>query len=86
MKPEFWLKRWQDRWQIGFHQSEPEPLLTEFFPKAAPGSKVFVPLCGKSLDMVWLAQQGYQVVGVEPSALACFELFCRESAAAAGRA
>ena len=74
MKPEFWLGRWQTG-RTGFHQSEAEPLLLENFPKAGAHGKVFVPLCGKSLDMVWLARQGYEVVGVELSPLACEGFF-----------
>jgi len=27
--------------------------------------RVFVPLCGKSLDLVWLYNQGHEIVGVE---------------------
>lgn len=36
----------------------------------APGTKVFVPLCGKSCDMTWLADQGHPVIGAELSELA----------------
>ncbi len=32
---------------------------------AAQNGKVMVPLCGKSLDMLWLAKQGYSIVGLE---------------------
>ena len=32
---------------------------------APEGSEVLVPLCGKSLDMLWLAEQGYSVVGMD---------------------
>lgn len=34
-----------------------------------------VPLCGKSRDMVWLAEQGFRVVGVELSQLAVEQFF-----------
>ena len=34
-----------------------------------------MPLCGKSLDMIWLAEQGYQVVGVELSSIAVRDFF-----------
>ncbi|MDN3448330.1 thiopurine S-methyltransferase [Psychrobacter sp. APC 3281] len=66
MNPEFWQKRWQEG-RIGFNQSAVNPLLTEYIDHLdlAAGSRVFVPLCGKSIDMVWLATQGYDVVGVE---------------------
>jgi len=66
MNPEFWHKRWQEG-RIGFNQSMVNPLLTEYIDHLdlAAGSRVFVPLCGKSIDIVWLATQGYDVVGVE---------------------
>lgn len=66
MNPEFWHKRWQEK-RTGFNQSAVNPLLTEYIGHLdlAAGSRIFVPLCGKSIDMVWLAAQGYDVVGVE---------------------
>jgi thiopurine S-methyltransferase len=76
MHPEFWLDRWQEN-RIGFHQDGPTPLLSKHWPAlgAAPGSTVFVPLAGKSLDMVWLAAQGHRVLGVELSPLAVNQFF-----------
>lgn len=41
----------------------------------APDATVFVPLCGKSLDIGYLASLGYRVVGVELSELAVEQLF-----------
>jgi len=66
MQREFWLARWGEQ-QIGFHQMDVNPWLRRCWHELAlpPGSPVFVPLCGKSLDMVWLAEQGHPVVGVE---------------------
>ena len=76
MKPDFWHQRWHDN-QIGFHQSAPTPLLLEHWPALGvpAGAKVFVPLAGKSLDMAWLASQGYAVLGVELSPLAIAQFF-----------
>ena len=76
MDPDFWHQRWQAR-QIGFHQSAPHPFLERWWPSlnAALGSRVYVPLCGKSLDMVWLSVRGYRVVGSELSSLAVEEFF-----------
>ena len=76
MDREFWLQRWQDG-QIGFHQDQPTPLLCKHWPAAGvkPASTVFVPLAGKSLDMVWLASQGHRVLGVELSPLAVEQFF-----------
>lgn len=56
------------------------PLLTRYWPGAGhgAGSRVFVPLCGKSLDMIWLMDQGHEVIGVELSAVAV-KAFFREN-------
>ncbi|MDD2913835.1 MAG: thiopurine S-methyltransferase [Gallionella sp.] len=76
MKKEFWLERWE-REEIGFHQSEINPYLCRYWHElnAAKNSKVFVPLCGKSRDLLWLQQLGHQVLGVELSALAVQAFF-----------
>ncbi|WP_296238591.1 thiopurine S-methyltransferase [Psychrobacter sp. UBA5136] len=66
MDSKFWQQRWQDG-RIGFHKSDVNPQLIEYFSELAVpiGSQVLVPLCGKSVDMVWLTHAGYDVVGVE---------------------
>lgn len=70
MNPDFWHERWQ-RGEIGFHQGEVNPYLIRHWPAlAVTGGTVFVPLCGKSLDMAWLREQGHEVLGVELSPLA----------------
>lgn len=76
MKKEFWLERWE-REEIGFHENEVNTYLTQFWQEShfAPGSTVFVPMCGKSVDMHWLAEQGHQVVGVELSEIAAKTFF-----------
>ncbi|WP_296255193.1 MULTISPECIES: thiopurine S-methyltransferase [unclassified Pseudomonas] len=68
MEPEFWHERWAIN-QIGFNQSEVNPYLVVQWPelKVQPGARVFVPLCGKTIDLHWLLRQGLQVVGVELS-------------------
>lgn len=76
MKKEFWLERWE-RAEIGFHQNEINPYLQRHWRElaAARGGEVFVPLCGKSLDMVWLREQGSFVLGVELSSIAVQDFF-----------
>lgn len=71
-----WLQFWRDR-RTDFHQVAVNPLLAEFWPRLnlAHGSRVFVPLCGKSLDMLWLVEQGHQVIGVELSEVAVKAFF-----------
>ncbi|MGB3125750.1 MAG: thiopurine S-methyltransferase [Pseudomonas sp.] len=68
MEPKFWQERWA-RNQIGFHLPEVNPYLQRHWPRLAlpEGAKVLVPLCGKSLDLIWLATLGYRVMGVELS-------------------
>ncbi len=67
MDKQFWLGRWE-RGETGWHQTEVEPGLVAHFPKLSP-IRVLVPLCGKSLDLLWLASQGHEVIGVELSEL-----------------
>ena len=76
MKKDFWLKRWE-REKIGFHQDEVSPYLCQYWQELnlAHDSVVFVPLCGKSRDMLWLREQGHQVLGVELSAIAVQAFF-----------
>lgn len=76
MKAEFWLKKWKLN-EIGFHQDSTNESLQAFWPslRAPPGGAVLVPLCGKSLDMCWLAEQGHTVVGIEVSPVACEAFF-----------
>lgn len=71
-----WLQCWRDQ-DTDFHQTEVNPLLSRFWPGLglAQGSRVFVPLCGKSLDMLWLAGQGHEVIGIELSPLAVHDFF-----------
>ena len=78
MDEDFWQQRWA-RNEIGFHLNEVNPYLQQFWPalNVAPGAQVLVPLCGKSLDMLWLAEQGYRVLGVE-LAQAAVEAFFSE--------
>ncbi|SHE92753.1 thiopurine S-methyltransferase [Microbulbifer donghaiensis] len=76
MEANFWHRKWADN-EIGFHASEANPLLVKHFGALSltTGSRVFVPLCGKTLDIAWLLAQGYRVVGAELSRLAIEQLF-----------
>ena len=76
MKKDYWLARWE-REETGFHQDEINPYLRQYWQELHPahGSEVFVPLCGKSRDMLWLREQGHSVLGVEFSAMAVQAFF-----------
>lgn len=76
MEKEFWLERWE-RQEIGFHQDEVNSHLREYWHELDPArdGAVFVPLCGKSRDMLWLREQGRTVLGVELSPVAAQAFF-----------
>ena len=76
MELEFWKDRWS-RGETGWHATHINAHLQEYWPRLGiePGALVFVPLCGKSQDMLWLAGQGYRVRGVEISDLAVEAFF-----------
>jgi len=76
MEAEFWHQRWEKN-QIGFHLKTPNALLVKYFQNLnlSAGSRIFLPLCGKTLDIHWLLSQEYKVVGVELSELAIIQLF-----------
>ena len=76
MEADFWHNRWENN-LTGFHLNEVNPHLIENWPSMnmKAGTRIFVPLCGKSLDLIWLAEQGHQVVGVELSSLAIEAFF-----------
>jgi len=75
MKPSFWHKCWQ-RNSLGFHQETVHPFLEQLLlPRLTSTTEhVFLPLCGKSLDMVWFAQR-MKVSGAELSEIACHDFF-----------
>ena len=76
MQASFWHERWE-RSEIGFHKLEINAHLEQFWNRLdlGAGQRVFVPLCGKSLDMLWLAGEGHPVLGVEISPLAVESFF-----------
>lgn len=76
MKAEFWHERWEKN-EIGFHQPSFNEHMQAFTGRLgiAAGAHVLVPLCGKSLDLLWLAGQGYRVTGIELSERAARDFF-----------
>lgn len=82
MQLDYWIDKW-NKGDTAFHRAEYLPALVKCFPTDETGG-VVVPLCGKSRDMLWLAEQGREVVGIEASELAARAFFtengiaCRE--------
>jgi len=76
MEQSFWHDRWEAN-EIAFHEAEGNALLTGHFGALglAEGARVFVPLCGKTVDIAWLVAQGCRVVGTELSEIAIRDLF-----------
>ena len=64
------LPEWEERWnegRTGFHRSDVNDKLLRHASALMVGepSRVLVPLCGKSVDLLWFESQGLSVVGVE---------------------
>ena len=73
---DFWHQKWKNN-EIGFHLSEVNSLLVKYIGELslAKGNRLFLPLCGKTLDIAWLLSEGYCVVGAELSEDAIKQLF-----------
>ena len=76
MEHDFWHQKWE-RNEIGFHQTDANSMLVRHFDELAltKDARVFLPLCGKTLDIGWLLSQGYRVTGSELSEIAIRQLF-----------
>ncbi|WP_231757475.1 thiopurine S-methyltransferase [Microbulbifer elongatus] len=76
MEKVFWLEKWRNN-EIGFHNREVHPLLVQHVPclNLSQGDRLFLPLCGKTLDIAWLLEKGYRVAGAELSESAVIQLF-----------
>jgi thiopurine S-methyltransferase len=83
VEAQFWHSRWQDN-LIAFHKTQPNAFLQKHYHDlhVPEGGRVLVPLCGKSVDMVWLRAQGAAVTGVELSAIAVTDFFAEQGIAA----
>lgn len=74
-------KQWQELWDTGnilWHMNDVNKDLLKYadrlFDKQT-NLRVFVPMCGKSVDMKWLALQGHTVIGVELIESSIWEFF-----------
>ena len=76
MESIFWHKRWEEN-EIGWHQAETNPLLAEFINELSlvKGSRIFIPLCGKTHDIAYLLSKGYRIAGAELNKPAVEQLF-----------
>ena len=76
MKADCWHERWHEN-QIRFHQSKVHLYLTRYWRRLelAADAQVFLPLYGQSLDLLWLAECGHTVIGVEINSIAVEDFF-----------
>tara|TARA_R110001583_G_scaffold25094_14_gene91180 strand:- start:4747 stop:5388 length:642 start_codon:yes stop_codon:yes gene_type:complete len=76
MDANFWHKKWKNN-EIAFHRSNPNPLLVDHVNalSLSEGSVIFIPLCGKTLDIAWLLSNGYRITGSELVESAIDQLF-----------
>lgn len=71
---ENWLERW-DNGRTGWHEKEGNAGLHAHWPELPSGTRVLVPLAGKTPDMLWLAGRGCRVTGIELSPVAVEAFF-----------
>lgn len=77
MDKEYWQQKWEAQ-DTRWHQPTAHPFLQAYASRLNlhKGDTILVPLCGKAKDMIWLVEQGYHVIGVELSPIACDAFFC----------
>lgn len=77
--PAYWEARWREG-RTGFHEGRVNAALARAWPELGvpAGAAVFVPLCGKAVDLAWLAARPQRVVGVEVSELAVRAFFAEQ--------
>ncbi len=79
MDTEFWHSRWAEN-RIGFHLNDINPVLAKYWPMLSTTrtETVLVPMCGKSVDLTWLAEKHDNVVGIELSDIAVKAFFSEQ--------
>lgn len=79
MEHDFWHEAWAKSDQPGWQQKSVNPYLKKHWALtgAVSGEAVFVPLCGRSKDMLWLREQGHHVIGIDLS-IAAIDEFCKQ--------
>ena len=71
-----WINRWENN-RIGWHADQINKQLIEYLKNLdlSPGETIFVPLCGKTKDMLFLLEKQINVIGVEMSSIAVEQFF-----------
>ena len=74
---DWWRMAWA-KGTISWHRDKVDAILQKYLKRLTGDKKhisILVTLCGKSLDLPWLADQGHNVVGCELSEIAGKQLF-----------
>jgi len=76
MEANFWHYLWETD-DTGWHLGDTNPFLLEFFShlELQSDNRIFIPLCGKTVDIKWFLDKGHKVVGIELNEKAIQELF-----------
>ncbi|XP_033756355.1 probable thiopurine S-methyltransferase [Pecten maximus] len=77
-----WLNNWEGDC-TPWHMSDVHEGLARYYKvlvnKPSVQNKIFLPLCGKSVDIKWLADRGNEVVGVEAAEMGLVEFFAEQN-------
>ena len=81
MEASFWFKSWElGGFYTSFHRKDIHPfVLTYLTPDVIEGTTVLVPLCGKTVDMLYLSHYAHQVIGVELVEEAILQFFAENN-------
>ena len=81
MEASFWLRSWElGGFHTSFHRKDIHPFVLKYMnPEAIEGKNILVPLCGKTVDMLYLAQYANQVIGVEIAEEAIVQFFAENN-------
>lgn len=71
---------WKECWNtpnVEFHNPQLNELFVKYHQRmlTRPGMRIFVPLCGKAVEMKWLVDHGHKVVGLEAAPVPCKAFF-----------
>lgn len=77
MEEIFWFNSWElNRTYTGFRRQDIHPYAVKYLtPFSLEGKSVFVPLCGKSLDLLYFSHFAFRVIGVDISEKPILQFF-----------
>lgn len=77
MEASFWFKSWDlGGFYTSFHRSDIHPYVLQYMnPESIEGKNILVPLCGKTVDMIYLSRFANRVIGVEIVEKAIIQFF-----------